>query len=225
MGKVKISRLTVESPFTGFLNAITNSNLKKTEVSDNKLDKIQDNIQYPWNAYIPDFQTTSPRLGTPIADRYATLSTFGAINSLGVEIEGKTEVRLDTAIITVAKTRKIVQTIVNGLNGTINEYVGENSYQLSIKGSLLGQFSWQYDTDSSVALKILCNQRNAVTISSNYLIDTFGIESIAILNYTVNQNETFANKLDYTITAIADSDIGVFSTNLYDPTSAEGAIA
>jgi len=222
-----INRINSGVPYVEFLRAITsiegidaniykNSIGKKNEKIDyastlNSIDiqlgRSQDNIYNPLDSGFTEFGRRSITLGTPIGDRYVRIAPKGALTISGRE---ETIVDLNTAIINVVKPKEVVQTFVNGLNYKVNEYVGEGNYEISIKGSFLGNFAWEYDIDTIQAFINIMREKTSIDIASNYLLDIFEINSIVILDYSLEQDETYSNVINYNITAVSDNDENIF---------------
>lgn len=133
-------------------------------------------------------------LGTPV---FADL-----ILKTGDADEG---LQLLTVLIEVSQSKNIVTTAVQGLSGTVKEYISDGDYQLNIKGALVNQFS-EYPLDDAQKLVELFQFQNALQCVSPFL-QLFGIYNLVVTDYRLPQQEGFQNVQLFECNAISDKPI------------------
>lgn len=132
-------------------------------------------------------------------------------------------IALDTVIMKVTQTRNIVENKVNGLNGTVKEFINNGDYLIEATGKIIGN-SIAPDTDSDFGattftvgsegdrfpyyevekLKIISEIPNNVDITSDYL-ELFGVRQVVIKTLEVRQVEGAANYYDFKMIMVSDN--------------------
>ena len=98
-------------------------------------------------------------------------------------------VTLNIALITIAQTKNIVTTAVQGLNGTIKEYISDGDYQINIKAQIVGDAPDYYPAEQVKALKEILSISDSINILSTILNKYFNLENVVVKNYSFNQPE------------------------------------
>jgi hypothetical protein len=91
------------------------------------------------------------------------------------------KIQIYDLLIDVSSSKNIVKTPIQGLNGTIKEYISDGDSEVVLKGRITGQNN-QYPFEAVKNLDKLCSAPVAFKVNSRYLqnldIDTIVIESI-----------------------------------------------
>lgn len=130
-------------------------------------------------------------LGTPVYD------------NLTIDTDGE-NLRIDTVLITVSQTKNIVKTAIQGLAGTVKEYISDGDYIIKINGIIAGE-GLEYPTDDVNTLIEILKRAEKVRVTSKFL-QLFGIDDIVIESYEMKQDE-FINMQSFEITAVSDKPI------------------
>jgi hypothetical protein len=113
---------------------------------------------------------------------------------------------LEIALVNVSQTRNIVTTAVQGLDGTIKEYISDGDFNINISATLVGDEADVYPSDSVNTLLNMFKSKNAIDIYSTVLNKYFGIKSIVITNYNFYQAEVgMRNVQNVDFTCISDN--------------------
>lgn len=147
-------------------------------------------------------------LGTPVYSPLEFLKTSGtsADNSRGVgERDGNSDVllRIDTALITVELPKNIVKTQIQGRNGTVKEYIGEDDFQIHITGIIVSPYPSVYPRDEVNMLTELCRLPKQIPVASEFL-QFFGIDSIVVEHFRIGQRMGSRNEVPFDVYAISD---------------------
>lgn len=140
--------------------------------------------------------------GTPIFD-IVTIEKHSYTDPETGQAVANGEFDLELAIVEVTKPRNIVVTKIAGKNGTVKEFMSDDDYHITIRGSFVNSLAY-----SSPAL--LIRQFNKVTksplalsVNSNFL-SYFEIFNIVIVDSKISQREGARNIVDYEIQALSD---------------------
>lgn len=136
--------------------------------------------------------------GLPILNRYAILSYVDPASGT------KTELLLETIIISVERSHNIVKNSVVGVEGTLKEYVSAGDYIIDMTGSLIGANAANYDDESIEKFQFLMNTKEEIQVVCSFLNDYFKVSDIVIENYKLMQSPDFTNIVFFTISASSD---------------------
>lgn len=116
----------------------------------------------------------------------------------------KEDLLLRNAIVTVSQSRKIVTTDVQGLDGTVKEYINNGDYELTVQGTLAlpGQ---NFPKDMINELRAYMEARQSIPIISSYL-NSMQVYDIVITSWNL-QWAGFINAIPYKFTALSDKPI------------------
>lgn len=145
-------------------------------------------------------------IGTPIPDSQVGLSV--GISSLGTPVMGnldiasgsytypatdgtdKTEpydgITIDTVLFDVNQDKNIIKTQVQGLKGSIKEYISQSDYVIKISGIITGK-NGIYPHDEVQALRKILIAPVALKINSRYLT-LMGIDRLVVEGYSFPQS-------------------------------------
>jgi len=115
-----------------------------------------------------------------------------------------TNLTLITALISVNKNKNIVLTKIQGRNGTVKEYVSDDDYQISIKGTIVGKYSNKRPIDEVKKLENYCNFNGEIEIVCNFLND-LGVNTVVITSHSKSQREGTRNVVDFEIQCLQET--------------------
>lgn len=104
------------------------------------------------------------------------------------DIDGTVHVPIDTALFSVYQAKNIVRTQIQGRDGRIKEYLGEDDFEINIKGVICGE-NGKYPYDQVKNLIAFCRYGQSIGIVSKYLNEIFDIQEVVISDYRFEQEE------------------------------------
>lgn len=132
--------------------------------------------------------------------------------SITFQKPGETDViTIAEAVVKVTQKRIITKTAVNGLKGTIKEYICEDDFALEITcavSAMTGQDG--YPEAAMRELMDLCRKPVSLEVHSNFLSNVFGINKMVVMEYTMDQ-QTYSNRQMITIKGVSDMDYEIRS--------------
>jgi len=166
-----------------------------------------------------------PKLNEEQSDRYD--NTFGelkrnnnvAVGTFGTPIwdnlilehgNGGKNLRIDMVLIDVSMTKNIVKTAIQGMSGTVKEYISDGDYTLNIKGALFGEDNL-YPEDDVLNLIEICKRQEAIPVLCGFL-QHMDIDSIVIESYSLEAKEAQGNVQFFEINAVSDTPIELVLT-------------
>lgn len=122
-------------------------------------------------------------------DRKSSLGTaifsdlqFRSIVDIGAHVP------VDTVLMDVKQAKNIVRTTVNGRDGQIKQYLGEDDFEISVKGVICGP-NGQYPFDKVKNLVNFFRYNQSLGIVSKYLNEMFDINEVVVKEYFFEQPE------------------------------------
>lgn len=131
-------------------------------------------------------------LGTPVFD------------VLYLDTEGD-NLRIDTVLIELNRPKNIVKTSIQGIDGTVKEFISDGDYQISIKGMIVGESS-DFPEDDIATLRDILDKKVSIRVTSKFM-NLFKIDDIVIVDRTFKQVEGFENIQMFEIQALSDKAI------------------
>lgn len=110
---------------------------------------------------------------------------------------------IDTVIFDVGQSKNIIQTDLIGRNGTFKEYIADSDYTVNIKGVLVSDQNVFPEDDLEEFVKVMTVPQ-ALDVKNTEFLGYFGITSIVVKDFKVNQVEGFRNMVAFSITALSD---------------------
>jgi hypothetical protein len=149
-------------------------------------------------------------LGLPLWDSitftYSSGSTLTAVSGQISAINPTISAVLPICILDITQTRNIVKTPVQGLDGTIKEYISDGDYLINIKASLVGDAIDYYPAEAVQSILAICQIKYPVTVLSTILNKYFNISSLVITDYNFTQQEVgMRNVQIIELTCISDA--------------------
>ncbi|MEG2276679.1 MAG: DUF6046 domain-containing protein [Odoribacter sp.] len=117
---------------------------------------------------------------------------------------------MQDVLVNVSQSRNIVKTAINGLQGTVKEFVSNGDYVISVACGIVatdssGRIVDEYPEDTVRALVEMCTIPDSIEVSSDFLRDVFGITKMAITSFSLSQ-QTYSNRQGIQIEAVSDVD-------------------
>lgn len=125
-------------------------------------------------------------------------------NVLGSNLDLSVEFDIVQAIIT--QDRNIITTAVNGLNGTIKEFIADGDYQIECKATIAMNGMDYYDYDFMNNVATLFQVQDVIQIESSIICRVFNIDTVVVTGYKFYQPESgMRNVQEITFTLISDN--------------------
>lgn len=125
-------------------------------------------------------------------------------DNLILDTEDK-KLRADMVLINVGMSKNIIKTAIQGMNGTVKEYISDGDYTINIKGALISDIkSNNYPEDEVLTLIEICKKQESIRVESGFL-NRFDIDDIVIENYKLEAGEATRNIQFFDINAISDT--------------------
>jgi hypothetical protein len=149
----------------------------------------------------PDAKLYDSILGTPV---YADITLVGGTytdNITGKSVEFPS-LRFDSVILTVDFAARIVKTEIQGRNGTVKEYIGEDDATVGIQGVIVGH-NGHYPALEVSRLNDWRRAPVAKAVTSTYL-QNLGITSLVVEDCSIPQIAGGYSYQTFTINCISD---------------------
>lgn len=144
---------------------------------------------------VPDKTLYLSTLGTPVyTDLTFERITYGTSNN---QTKVVPEIRLQTILITVSLTKNIIETAIQGKDGTVPEYIGAGDYQITINGIICGA-NGHYPKDEVAQLKKMFDAPRSIPVISWYL-QNLDIYDIIVKDYAFDQEPGGYSKQNFTV--------------------------
>ena len=154
-------------------------------------------------------------LGTPVfmniefspgayVDKKNNTIEYGGIFQNSNELEG---FKIDTVLCDVTITKQIIKTNIQGVNGSVKEYISQNDYEITIRGALVDESGQRYPEEQVLQLVEYCEVPDSIQIFSRFLNDNFNIQYLTIESVNLPQVEGTENVQLFEIKAISDDPI------------------
>ena len=142
--------------------------------------------------------------GTPIVSNLTFLpGSYIDDNGNKITWEG---LSIDTVLFDVNRPSLIVETPVQGRDGTVKEYISKDDYFVTIRGALVSKEARVYPKDDFNRLITILNQPVALEILSDYL-KLFSINNLVVFDSNFPQREGFYNMQIFELRCKADAPI------------------
>lgn len=118
---------------------------------------------------------------------------------------------IETVLISVQQSIRVVKTEIQGRNGTVKEYIGADDSHITINGVLTSK-NGVYPREEVARLKAWLDAPVAKGIVAWWL-DNLGISDIVITDYSIPQTEGYYSQQFFSISAISDLPVELRITN------------
>lgn len=146
----------------------------------------------------------------PLATNLPEVSHSGSMDWVGVPTltaltlkNNDQELELKECVCLVTLEKNIVQTALQGRNGTIKEYVNDGDYQVEIAAALTSECD-QYPREELQRMMSLLKTNDSLLVGDNSFLGLFGITNLIVKSYGFNQ-ETHSNRQTFTICCLSDT--------------------
>jgi hypothetical protein len=112
--------------------------------------------------------------------------------------------KVDSVLFDVTQQKQIIKTNIQGVSGSVKEYISKGDYQVTIRGVICDQNSSNYPSEQVNQLREFLEVETAVEVVSAFLNDVFNIFNLVIESYNFPQTEGFQNMQRFEIQAISD---------------------
>lgn len=150
-------------------------------------------------------------LGTPV---FCNLELVPGryVNKDGDKIDyaggvGSENFRIDTVLIDVSQQKQIIKTPIQGVSGTVKEYISMGDYQVKVRGALVDQSAQRYPQEQAQQLREFLEVEDSIGIASRFLNDIFEVHKLVIESFSFPQVEGFQNVQLFEFSAISDDPI------------------
>ena len=118
---------------------------------------------------------------------------------------GSLSIRLDTVLLQVNMQKQIITTALQGVNGTVKEYISDGNYSVSITGMLVAENS-SFPEEQVSTLHELCLLPEALIVESNFL-QLLEIYNLVIQSYSFSDKQGFENVQLFELQCLSDNPI------------------
>lgn len=154
--------------------------------------------------FAPGLYRAGLATNVPNTPPFETLDWVGipTLTSLTLKSDGQ-ELLLKECICTVTMEKNIVQTALQGRNGTIKEYVSDGDYQVEIYAGITSECD-QYPKEELQKLMTFLKTNDSLWVGDDSFLGLFGITNLIVKNYCFNQ-ETHSNRQTFSICCLSDT--------------------
>ncbi|TXI14226.1 MAG: hypothetical protein E6Q66_07405 [Pedobacter sp.] len=125
------------------------------------------------------------------------------LTSLTLKLDKERKLELKECVCIVTMEKNIVQTALQGRNGTIKEYINDGDYQVEIAAALTAEYD-QYPKEEIQKLISFLKVNDSLLVDENSFLGLFGITNLIVKSYGFNQ-ETHSNRQTFTICCLSDT--------------------
>ncbi len=141
-------------------------------------------------------------LGTPVIDNL--IFPAGKYKTLQGEIIEYEKLVIDNALLTVNRTKNIVESNINGRNGTIKEFINADDFTISMSGSFTSVFG-SIPIEMFQKFALIEQSPEALKVESKFLNTLFNIDKVVLTSFSCIQRGSL-NDFDVNIEMKADDD-------------------
>lgn len=106
-------------------------------------------------------------------------------------------ITLQTVLMTISLPKNIIETAIQGADGTVPEYIGMGDYQITINGIIVGS-NGHYPRDEVAALKKMFDAPRAIPVVSWYL-QNLDIYDVIVKDYAFDQEPGGYSQQNFTV--------------------------
>lgn len=156
--------------------------------------------------YVSEEAIKKSYLGTPVIDNIEF--TGGVYTDLqGNEIEYPT-LSLDTVLFDVSRSKRVIETQIQGRDNSIFEYIGNSNYEISATGVISNSDNIA-PQDIARDLESIFNVPQQIAVVCSYLNEIFEIFNIVIKSHNITQVAGKRNELNFSFNASQDVSLEV----------------
>lgn len=125
-------------------------------------------------------------------------------NSKNPSEQGGDFFRVDSVLIDVSQQKQIIKTNIQGVAGTVKEFISMGDYQIMFRGFLTDPNSGRYPHEQVRQMRQYLEAETTLEINSRFLNDIFDITNIVVESFSFPQREGFQNQQAFEISCISD---------------------
>lgn len=110
---------------------------------------------------------------------------------------------IQDVLITVMNQKNIIETTLQGRNGTVKEYISDGDFQIKIEGRIYGGGMNNYPQEAVQKLIGICEAPQALNVVSSFL-KMFDVDNIVVKSYNIDQLEGIRNYQPFTLNCVSD---------------------
>jgi hypothetical protein len=144
-------------------------------------------------------------LGTAVYTNF--IVEAGSYTDLDGELIDYPGVEIQAVLITVSQSKNIVKTAIQGLNGTVKEYISDGDYIININGTIISQSAPNnnnYPRDEVFDINSIFEVPAALSIKSEFL-ELFDIHSVVVTDYNIGQSEGVRGQQKFNVSLLSDT--------------------
>lgn len=163
------------------------------------------NVPFQFAPNIPDFPIGITYLGTPIFSSliFNEARVLDDPNTVVSESEIIPAIDLITVIMSVNKRKNVVTTSVQNRVGDVKEYISDGDYQIKVSGALVDPIGLSAPKNEAILLDRHLSLGQSLEVSGKFL-ETFGIETVVILDYSIEEVLATRNEYRFSINMVSD---------------------
>jgi len=136
-----------------------------------------------------DYGDSSNLLGVPL------------FQPLTLSVDGEEDLFLESAVIDLTMPRNIVETVIDGRDSSVKEFINNGDYEISCSGVICNN-DYAYPMDQVVDFMNMMRQKSTLEVTHEVL-NALGIYEIVVMQPTL-QKTTYINCQQYSFTAKSD---------------------
>ncbi|HTF18157.1 MAG TPA: DUF6046 domain-containing protein [Chryseolinea sp.] len=171
-------------------------------IKDNVIDVVYTRVnKIQPSTYEPDQAIATSYLGTPI---YSNLQLKNGQYQDPVtgQIIKYSGLRVDSALFEVSGDKNIVETEVQGRDGTIKELISNRDYRVQISGLLISNLINVAPVEEKNVLIRLTNAKTSLEVSS--FLNDFGIYNIVVNSYSISEVQGKRGLVQFSLSCVSD---------------------
>lgn len=152
--------------------------------------------ELPLNSRATDFSEAYP------FENFSAMEVVDCIRFIDPENQGN-YIDLDDCVITVQQLKNIVKTPIQGVNGTVKEYISDGDYVITLKGRISSNAPDRFPMAQASSLIDFLQLQEALPVESEYLRYVYGIYNLVAESYTMQRKEGWESIQEYEIKCIS----------------------
>jgi hypothetical protein len=205
----------MENTFTLANRIIRTYNLQNVKIINAQKNPYENKVP---GVILQDKELYKSSLGTPVFSDITFGDKANPENNKYTDNSGNIisfePVTFNSVLITVSRAKKIIKTEIQGRDGTVKEYIGQDDYSVSVAGIICGS-NGHYPIDEVKALKQMLDAPIPIVITSWYL-QNLDIDMLVVESYELGQDEGGYSYQQFSISCISDTPVElqqIFSNN------------
>lgn len=112
----------------------------------------------------------------------------------------------NSPMVSIKGMNSIVRTKLNGLKGSVKEFITEDDYLITIQGICVNELTEDYPADDVAKIRAFKESHQSLKVSGD-IFKLFNIDKIAIESIDFSAKECQQSYAPYTITGYSDTDV------------------